>query len=374
MRNTQALDTTTIDGGYGPGDFIAGKYRLGSSIREGGMCRVRMGVHTMLDLPVAIKFLRPAFRCAMLARSLQREARATAALRHSAIVRILDWGMRSPDDGYIVMEQLEGEDLREHESKQGPLASEHALRLLLPICGGVAAAHARGVVHRDLKPENVILSRDDGGRIQPKVLDFGIASRAFEQKVQEGSGAGALGTLGYMPPEQAFGLEAVDHRTDIWAFCAMIYEALSGRTPVLGDTLDEQRRALVEKEIPSLVASIGIDPALWAILERGLRKEPNERWPTLRDLGQELARWLLSRGVQDDVCGSSLASEWLRLGASPEPSPGKGADDVEPSSGERFLRPTPLPFLLVRARSHGAEAGGGAAAFGLNTRCHSGKL
>jgi serine/threonine protein kinase len=138
MRNTHMLDTTTTDIGYGPGDLIAGKYRLGTSIREGGMCRVRMGVHTMLDLPVAIKFLRPSFRCPMLARSLQREARATAALRHPAIVRILDWGMLSSDDAYIVMEQLEGEELREYLAKQGPLPSEHAIRLLLPICGGVA--------------------------------------------------------------------------------------------------------------------------------------------------------------------------------------------------------------------------------------------
>src|SRR5215471_20422280 len=206
MQSSQTAETPTIDCGYGPGDLIAGKYRLGSTIREGSLCRVRMGVHAMLDLPVAIKYLRPTFRCPMLARSLEREARATAALRHPAIVRILDWGLVSVDDGYIVMEQLEGEEFREYLVRQSPLRPEHAIRLLLPVCGGMAVAHARGVVHCDLKPENVVLARDDAGRVQPKILDFGIAKRAIEQKLGEGSGASAVGTVGYMPPEQAFGL------------------------------------------------------------------------------------------------------------------------------------------------------------------------
>ncbi len=318
------------------------------------MCRVRMGVHIMLDLPIAIKFLRPTFRCPMLARALQREALATAALRHPAIVRILDWGLLASDNGYIVMEQLEGEEFREYLAREAPLPSEHAIRLLLPICSAVTLAHARGIVHRDLKPENVILTRDEAGRFQPKVLDFGIANRAVEQVQQEGSGACAVGTLGYMPPEQAFGIEGIDHRTDVWAYCAIIYEALSGKTPVSGETLDELRQALVEEEIPSLVETIGMDGALWAVLERGLRKEPAERWPTMRELGQELARWLLSRGVYDDVCGCSLVSEWLRPWPSAALAPSIAVNGASLESGNTFVRPTPLPFPLVRPKAHGA--------------------
>ena len=248
MRNALLSQATAGDDGYNAGDLIAGKYRLGSTIREGSLCRVRMGIHTMLDLPVAIKFLRSKFRCPMLARLLEREARATATLRHPAVVRVLDWGLLAPDDGFIVMERLEGEDLREYLGRKGTLPAEHAIRLLLPICSGVAAAHAHGIVHRDLKPENLVLAHDDAGHLQPKVLDFGIANRAIGEKLQEGSGAGAVGTLGYMPPEQAFGIEGNDPRTDVWAFCAMMYEALSGRTPILGDTFDEQRRALLEQD------------------------------------------------------------------------------------------------------------------------------
>jgi serine/threonine-protein kinase len=350
MRSSQTAEATTIDSGYGPGDLIAGKYRLGSTICEGSLCRVRMGVHAMLDLPVAIKYLRPTFRCPMLARSLQREAQATAAVRHPAIVRILDWGLVSIDDGYIVMEQLEGEDFREFLARESPLQPERAIRLLLPVCGGVAVAHARGVVHRDLKPENVVLARDDAGRVQPKILDFGIAHRVIEQKQREESGASAIGTVGYMPPEQAFGLDAIDHRTDIWAFCAIVYEALSGRTPVLGETLEEQRRALVEETIPSLATSMGIDDALWLILERGLRKEPSERWPGMRELGQELARWLLSRGVYDDICGTSIIAEWLRPSASADEHVTIAESAAAAPSADTFERPSPMPFPLIRAK------------------------
>jgi serine/threonine-protein kinase len=322
------------------------------------MCRVRMGVHTMLDLPVAIKYLRPEFRCPMLARSLQWEARAAAVLRHPAIVRILDWGLVSPDDAYIVMERLEGEEFRDYLDREGPLEPARAIRMLLPICGGMAVAHARGVVHRDLKPENIILVRDDAGRLQPKILDFGMANHAVEHKIREGSGASAMGTLGYMPPEQAFGLDAIDHRTDIWAFCAVVYESLSDTLPFPGDTLDTTQRALVEEEVASLATMMGIDAELWTILERGLRKEPSERWTSMRELGQELARWLLSKGIYDDICGSSLIAEWLRPWT-PAPFDAVLAPTaILPPSGDTFVRPTPLPFPLVKARSrkNGREA------------------
>jgi serine/threonine-protein kinase len=287
----------------------------------------------------------------MLARSLQWEARATAVLRHATIVRVLDWGLVAPDDAYIVMERLEGEDLRDYLDREGPQRADHAIRMLLPVCGGMTVAHARGVVHRDLKPENIVLAGDDTGRIQPKILDFGIANRAFENKLREGSGAAAIGTLGYMPPEQAFGLDCVDHRADVWAFCAMVYEALSGRVPISGETLDAMQRALVEEEVPSLATTIGIDGGLWAILERGLRKEPSERWPGMRELGQEFARWLLSRGIYDDLCGTSLVAEWLRPWVPAPLDAPMALGAILPPSGDTFVRPSPLPFPLVRPKS-----------------------
>src|SRR5713101_9745405 len=110
--HTHAPKAADPDETYHAGAVIAGKYRLDEEVREGGMCRVWMGVNTVLDLPVAIKVIHPRLRCPELARCLQREARAIAALQHPAIVRVFDSGELSPHDPYIVLERLEGEDLR----------------------------------------------------------------------------------------------------------------------------------------------------------------------------------------------------------------------------------------------------------------------
>jgi hypothetical protein len=100
-----------------------------------------------------------------------------------------------------------------------------------------------------------------------------------------------------------------------------------------------------------IVELVGMDAALWAILECGLRKEPSDRWSSMRELGQELARWLLLRGIHDDVCGRSMASEWLRPWPSAAWTPCTDWDDLSRPSGETLLRATPMPFLLTRKKS-----------------------
>jgi serine/threonine-protein kinase len=296
--------------GFCAGDLIAGKYRLDEE-REGGMCRVWMGVNALLDLPVAIKFLHPRLRCPELARALEREARAIAALQHPAIVRVFDSGELSPQNPFIVLERLDGEDLRQFLAGGRRLPADEAVRLLLPIASGVQAAHARGIIHRDLKPENILLARDDAGRTQPKVLDFGIARVEWEERWQRATERGSVGTVGYMPPEQAFALERVDHRADVWSFCAVLYEAVAGTTPFSGHTLQQMRHAFAHDAVPSLVETAHADGALWSVIERGLRLNPEERWATMRELGQALARWLLARGIYEDVSGRSISAEWL---------------------------------------------------------------
>ena len=151
--HTQARRAAEPEESFRAGDLIAGKYRLDEETREGGMCRVWMGVNAVLDLPVAIKFIHPKLRCPELTHALRREARAIAALQHPAVVRVFDSGELSPDNPYIVLERLEGEDLREFLDRERRLTAEEAVRLLLPIASGVQAAHAHGIVHRDLKPE-----------------------------------------------------------------------------------------------------------------------------------------------------------------------------------------------------------------------------
>jgi serine/threonine-protein kinase len=339
--------------GYRPGDVIAGKYRLDWETQEGGMCRVWMAVNAALDLPVAIKFLHRELRCPALVRSLQREARAMAVLHHPAVVQVFDSGEMSPDDPYIVMERLEGEDLRQSLDKDGPLPAEDAVRLLLPIASGLRAAHAHGIVHRDLKPENILVARDDGGNVQPKLLDFGIAKFKSEERPTTVSDIVVTGTIGYMPPEQAFGLEGLDHRADIWAFCAVLYEVISGKTPVSIESFADMQRSLLEDTIPAITTTSGVDNTLWAILERGLRSDPDERWGSMHDLGEALARWLVSRGILEDIRGCSIASEWLDRPARGRTVPNSGLCDVSTQPTLPALSPVPTrPFPLVKPRGH----------------------
>jgi serine/threonine-protein kinase len=344
-----AAKQTKAREGFRAGDVIAGKYRLDWETREGGMCRVWMGVNTALDLPVAIKFLRTELRCPRLARCLQREARAMAALQHPAIVRIFDSGEITPDNPYIVMERLEGEELRQSLSRERRLPAEEAVRLLLPIASALEAAHWQGIVHRDLKPENILLARDDAGRIHPKLLDFGIAKFKSEEELAGSSDDHAIGTLGYMPLEQALALDGLDHRADVWAFCAVLYEAISGRTPLSGKTFDDMHRALVQDVIPCLVDQMGMDASLWAILERGLRNNPENRWSSMRELGATLAEWLTWRGIRDDVCGASLSTEWLHGARRHTIATYTGPTDIsERPPEEHGLRSPTQPFPLLR--------------------------
>jgi serine/threonine-protein kinase len=310
MTDVASHEVAVLQESYRSGDVIAGKYRLEWEAQEGGMCHVWMAVNEALDLPVAIKFLRRELRCPALVGFLRREARVLAGLRHPAIVQIFDSGEIAPDHPFIVMERLEGEDLRQSLQRGGPWPAEDAVRLLLPIARSLCAAHEHGIVHRDLKPENILLARDDAGTILPKLLDFGVAKVDSEGLRAPVLDSNATGTVGYMAPEQAFALENLDHRADVWAFCAVLYEIISGSTPLSSESLDDMQRAHVQDAIAPLTAS-GVDGSLWSILERGLRVDPNERWSSMQALGQSLARWLVSRGVLEDVRGGSITTEWF---------------------------------------------------------------
>jgi serine/threonine-protein kinase len=245
---------------------------------------------------------------------LMREARATAAVRHPAIVRVLDYGVTLAAGPYLVMEQLEGQSLGRRIRRGGRVLSERAVQVLLPVADGLCAVHARGIVHRDVKPDNVFLSRDNHGRIQPKVIDFGLAKWVKTTSAAILTGAGVLGTPEYMPPEQIIESSTVDQRADVWGFSVVLYEMLSGAVPFSGNSCPEILRAILDREVPSLTA-VGVDASLWAIVERGLRKDPRDRYASMTELGVALADWLTGRGVSEDITGASLRTQWLAAGS-----------------------------------------------------------
>jgi len=219
----------------------------------------------------------------------EQEARAAAALNHPNILAVHDVGARD-EAPYIVSELLEGETLR-GRLRAGPLPARKAIEYAIQIARGLAAAHEKGIVHRDLKPENVFVT--DDGRV--KILDFGLAKLTERELAVAAASLAAtappdtlpgivLGTVGYMAPEQVRGLPA-DHRSDIFAFGAILYEMLSGQRAFRGDTTADTMTAILKEDPPDLpVADRHIPPALARITDRCLEKSAAARFQSAGDL------------------------------------------------------------------------------------------
>jgi serine/threonine-protein kinase len=227
---------------------------------------------------------------------------------------VFDYGQTSHGDPFIVSEMLEGKTLADRVDEEGAVPAAQAVQMVLPVIDGLAMAHATGIVHRDVKSENIFLARDLAGRVQPKLLDFGVARYVHDDKKITVDGS-LLGTADYMSPEQARGEGGSDHHTDIWSMCVVLYELLTARMPFSGNNYNAVLWAIVNEPVKPITDLGAGNSALWKLLERGLRKEPLERWGSMRELGVALALWLYERGVREDICGSSLRATWLEPGA-----------------------------------------------------------
>ena len=212
------------------------------------------------------------------------------------------------------MELLSGKTLTQLSFDEA-LSATQVVQILLPIVEALAVAHANGVVHRDLKPDNIFVV-DEAGRAQPKLLDFGIA------KSTDGSARGLtqsgalLGTPEYMAPEAARGTANLDGRADIWSLCVVLYERVAGELPFDGDNLHAVLCSIIEHSPKPLPAHVPGSAGLWKVLQRGLAKEPGDRFQSMAELGRELAAWLKSQRVYTDASGLSLEAKW-RLSAPP---------------------------------------------------------
>ena len=342
---------------YQVGEVLGGKYRLVSKAGEGATGTVWVATNTALQSSVAIKLVHPEMRLPVVVERVMREARAAARLTHSAIVRVFDLGETACGDPYIVMELLSGESLRTLLDREGRVTPERALALLLPIVGAMHSAHGQGIIHRDIKPDNIMLARIDGGRLQPKIVDFGIAKLSFGEAGGVATGALVIGTPGYMPPEQAGAVDKVDHRSDVWAVCATLYEMISGQTPFPCSNTLESLCAVIRDPVPPLNGKGLLDDELWAILDRGLQKEPKDRWENMKALGEALSAWAAGRDVLEDVSGVPLRTLWL---SAPLPHAQPRASRLPPLGGV----PTPATRrartedLSVASSVHFASAAG----------------
>ncbi|MCU0654803.1 MAG: serine/threonine protein kinase [Polyangiaceae bacterium] len=271
------------------GELLAGKYKVERVLGQGGMGVVVAATHQQLDQRVALKFLLPhgAGDADSVARFL-REARAAVRLRSEHVAKVLDVGTLESGAPFIVMEYLDGRDLSAM-IEGGPLPVGEAIEYVLQACEALAEAHAAGIVHRDLKPDNLFLTRRSDGSPCIKVLDFGISKMA-DPNGSATKTSSLMGTPLYMSPEQLRSSKKVDARSDIWSLGMILYELLTGQVAFTRDTLPELCAAiLMDPLVPPRELRPSIPEQVDAIICRCLEKEPDRRFPSLRELTQALA-------------------------------------------------------------------------------------
>jgi TolB-like protein/Tfp pilus assembly protein PilF len=295
-----------------------GPYEVVGLLGSGGMGEVYRARDPRLEREVAIKVLPGEVADRTHLRRFEQEARAAGALNHPNVLAVHDVGTHQGAP-YVVSEMLEGQTLKVRLAG-GALPVRKALDHALEIAHGLAAAHDKGIVHRDLKPDNVFITED--GRV--KILDFGLAKLTRPAPlVQEGDQRDAtpstesgvvLGTVGFMSPEQVRG-EAVDHRSDIFSFGAVLYEMLSGVRAFRRDSAVETMNAILKEDPPELPETgRGISPGIARIVRRCLEKRAGDRFHSAHDLA--LALEAVSSGVSgppDDEDRSSRVTRAVRL-------------------------------------------------------------
>src|SRR5215475_13187005 len=279
---------------------VIGHYRILSKLGEGGMGEVLLAQDTRLERRVALKLLPAEFTSDRdRVRRFEQEARAASALNHPNIITIHEIGQTKIESGdlhFIAQEFIEGQTLR-RRIEQGALSLLDALDVAVQAASALQVAHAASIVHRDIKPENIMLRPD--GFI--KILDFGLAKLLAPLQAQSGfdvekptlelgkTAAGMiLGTVAYMSPEQARGLE-VDARSDIWSLGVVLYETLTGQAPFKGETFTDVIVSIIERDPPPLSRSLSkTPPELERIVMKALSKRCDERYQTIKELAIDL--------------------------------------------------------------------------------------
>jgi predicted Ser/Thr protein kinase len=259
-----------------------GKYQIVEQIGQGGMGAVYKANDPLLKRVVALKVISENVDASDELRArFFREAQACARLSHPNIITIYDLG---EDAGrlFIVMEYLEGEELRQVISQRRDLALESKLALMVQICEGLAYAHQNGIVHRDIKPSNVFISRDGVA----KVLDFGVARIASAKEDLTRTGL-LMGTLRYMSPEQSQG--RVDERSDMFSAAAVFYELIAYHPPLALDNPMDMLEELRSAASPSRFRpDTAIPEDLGRVIERALRRDPEERFRNMAEMREAL--------------------------------------------------------------------------------------
>lgn len=299
--------------------FALGKYQLLDLLGRGGMGKVFLARHTMMNRTVALKLISEQW-CkdgAVLERFLN-EARAAAALDHPNLVHAYNVDTEG-DRYYMVLEYVEGEDLQRRVESGGPLPFELAADYIRQAADGLAHAHAKGMIHCDIKPSNLLVNTQ--GVL--KILDLGVsrwlgqAGAAGGSGSSKGQGGEIVGSVDYMAPEQVAHSQAADHRADIYSLGCTFFFLLSGRPPFGEGTLSERIARHQSAQIPDVRQLRPDTPAALAeICARMMAKDPQQRFQSAGEVAEQLSLWLGSR-VTEEAGASPPAEEAASAHSSP---------------------------------------------------------
>jgi serine/threonine protein kinase len=356
-----------------PGTVINSKYRVDAVLGRGAMGVVVACEHLELRERVALKFLlkRGFGGTDEFATRFQREAQVCAKLKNQHITRVLDVGIWREDAAFMVMEYLDGSDLRHVVRHHGRLPVEQAIGYVVQLCEGLAEAHARGIVHRDLKPSNVFIVRNVDGSDLVKILDFGISKIIDDQSpgATEMTETGlVLGSPKYMSPEQLFEPAAVGPHSDIWAIGVILYEMLMGHSPFEAPSLSQAIAWLSsDKMPPSLCAELpDVTPELEMVIFRCFARATAQRTGNVAVLAGDLLGAVGSPNADpvfatlESILASNASRDGSRGGLA-----ALGDDSATRSGSGDMRRGLSSQARRVARRRRAAKAIGAVGVFGL---------